>query len=261
MDKDRKKNRNRSNLTTAAIQYPDEFWFEACGGGHWFNCVLQGIQTQTSPLRSMYWLEISPMGTTQPLQWHLNSTDVNGKAPICSEGARSSSWQEALRNSEIPKNGNMIGRNYLNKGNLFLPNTSQDYLFFHGSSLGFVGCMQAALNWFFSSLRANICWWHQARADWQAGYHSRQPGLLQEHRVPGALGELLECNQKTNELWRNKVKFGKVCICPRNAVWAIGSLQPPTGSSAVWFRCSAKASHHWPDSLGEYLQKTNQIIN
>lgn len=34
MDKDRKKNRNRSNLTTAAIQYPDEFWFEACGGGH-----------------------------------------------------------------------------------------------------------------------------------------------------------------------------------------------------------------------------------
>lgn len=80
-------------------------------------------------------------------------------------------------------------------------------------------------------------------------------------RVSGALGELLECNQKTNELWWNKVKFGKVCICPRNAVWAIRSLQPPTGSSAVWFRCSAKASHHWPDSLGEYLQKTNQIIN
>lgn len=33
MDKDRKKNRNRSNLTTAAIQYPDEFWLRHVEGG------------------------------------------------------------------------------------------------------------------------------------------------------------------------------------------------------------------------------------
>lgn len=70
-------------------------------------------------------------------------------------------------------------------------------------------------------------------ADWQAEYHGGLPGLLWEQKVSGALGELSECNQKTHELWRNKVKFGKVFICPRNAVRAIRSLQPPTGSSAA----------------------------
>lgn len=73
----------------------------------------------------------------------------------------------------------------------------------------------------------------EARAEGRAGYHGGLPGLLQEQRVSAALGELSECNQKTNKLWGNKGKLGKVCICPRNAVPAIRSVQPPTGSSAV----------------------------
>lgn len=149
----------------------------------------------------MYWLEISLMGATQPLRWHLNSTDANGKAPICSEGARSFSWQEALRNAEIPKNGNMIWRNYLDKENLpldwrgaFLSTTSEDELSLHASSLGFVGYTQAAFN-------------------------------------------------------------------TATQIQEIGSLQSQTGNSAAWFRCSAEATHHRPDSLTECLQKTNKIIN
>lgn len=39
------------------------------------------------------------------------------------------------------------------------------------------------------------------QAEGQARHHDELPGLLQEQRVCGALGELLECNQKTNELW------------------------------------------------------------
>lgn len=91
------------------------------------------------------------------------------KLPFAPRGPGPPLWQEALRNWEIPKNGNMIWRNYLNKGNLpldlggaFLPTTSEDEFSLHGSSLAFVGCTQAALNWFFSSRRANICWWLQA---------------------------------------------------------------------------------------------------
>lgn len=67
----------------------------------------------------IYVLAYSPSrGSHRPLRWHLDSIEVNGKAPTCLERARSSSWQEALRNWEIPKNGNTSWKNYLNKENL-----------------------------------------------------------------------------------------------------------------------------------------------
>lgn len=105
----------------------------------------------------MYWLEISPMGATW---WHSNSADANGNAPICSEEGRSSSWQEALRSAEIPRNGNTIWRNHPNKENLlldwwgaFLSTTSEDKLSLYGSSLGFVCHTQAAICTEFSPAR------------------------------------------------------------------------------------------------------------
>lgn len=194
------------------------------------------------------------------------------------------SWQEALTNPEAPKNGNTTWRNHLNKGNLplelrgaFLPTTAEDELSLHGSSLAFVACPQLISlqpkGKYLLGTSGMVKTPARGKAAASIAPTLAIPSLcstnlrLNMGRV-GCQGScrstecLLHCERNST---RKQTNWGEIKWSLERSVFVpelqFRSLQAPTGSSAVWLSCSAKASHRWPDSLGEYLQKTNQIIN